>query len=111
MFFDLDYMIIDVNLLWLWVKSEINLGWVGMLLIGTALYWFSRYAFGYGDGAETAGRDVVLIYRGEDEWMFWECIIEFFWMEFVYCMCLGFKVVLEAYKANGERCVMCTSTW
>ena len=110
-FFDLDHTIIDVNSSWLWVKSEINSGRVGMSLIGTALYWFSRYAFGYGDGAETAGRDAASIYRGEDERMFRERITEFFRMELAHRTRPGFKAVLEAHKANGERCVMCTSTW
>ena len=53
-FFDMDHTIIDVNSSWLWVKSEINSGRVGFSLIGTAVYWFARYAAGYGDGAETA---------------------------------------------------------
>jgi HAD superfamily hydrolase (TIGR01490 family) len=110
-FFDLDHTIIDVNSSWLWVKSEINSGRVGMSLIGTAVYWFSRYAFGYGDGAETAGRDAASIYRGEDERMFRERITEFFRMELAHRTRPGFKAVLEAHKANGERCVMCTSTW
>ena len=110
-FFDLDHTIIDVNSSWLWVKSEINSGRVGMSLIGTAVYWFSRYAFGYGDGAETAGKDAASLYKGESEQSFRERITNFFRMELSHRIRPGFKRVLDAHKANGERCVMCTSTW
>jgi len=110
-FFDLDHTIIDVNSSWLWVKSEINSGRVGMSLIGTAVYWFSRYAFGYGDGAETAGKDAASLYKGESEQSFRERITNFFHMELAHRIRPGFKRVLDAHKANGERCVLCTSTW
>ena len=110
-FFDLDHTIIDVNSSWLWVKSEINSGRVGVSLIGTAVYWFSRYAFGYGDGAETAGKDAASLYKGESEQSFRERITNFFRMELAHRIRPGFKRVLDAHKENGERCVMCTSTW
>lgn len=80
-------------------------------MIGTAVYWFSRYAFGYGDGAETAGKDAASLYKGESEQSFRERITNFFRMELAHRIRPGFKRVLDAHKANGERCVMCTSTW
>ena len=110
-FFDLDHTIIDVNSSWLWVKSEINAGRVGVGLVGTALYWFSRYALGYGDGAETAGRDAASLYKGETEESFRHRIEDFFRMELANRMRPGFKTILEEHRARGERCVMCTSTW
>lgn len=110
-FFDMDHTIIDVNSSWLWVKSEINSGRVGFSLIGTAVYWFARYAAGYGDGAETAGKDAASLYKGETESSLAERIRDFFRMELAHRTRPGFKAVLEAHKANDERCVMCTSTW
>ena len=110
-FFDLDHTIVDVNSSWLWVKSEINSGRVGVGHVGTALYWFSRYALGYGDGAETAGRDAALLYKGETEDSFRERIENFFRMDLANRTRPGFKTVLDEHKARGVRCVMCTSTW
>jgi phosphoserine phosphatase len=93
------------------VKSEINTGRVGFSLIGTAFYWFARYAAGYGDGAETAGRDAAAIYKGEEASSLGERIREFFRMELAHRTRPGYEAVLRAHKENEERCVMCTSTW
>ena len=110
-FFDLDHTIIDANSSWLWVKSEINSGRVGFSLITQAMYWFGRYALGYGDGAETAGKEAAALYRGEREDSLRARIEDFFRMELQNRVRPGFKRVLVAHIENEDRCVMCTSTW
>jgi len=110
-FFDLDHTIIDANSSWLWVKSEINSGRVGFSLITQAMYWFGRYALGYGDGAETAGKEAAALYQGERESDFKARIEEFFRMELQHRVRPGFKRVLATHMENEDRCVMCTSTW
>ena len=54
-FFDLDHTIIDTNSSWHWVQHEMNHGRIGVGMLATALYWFGRYALGFGAGAEKAG--------------------------------------------------------
>jgi HAD superfamily hydrolase (TIGR01490 family) len=110
-FFDLDHTIIDANSSWLWVKSEINAGRVGFSLITQAMYWFGRYALGYGDGAETAGKEAAALYKGEREEAFRGRIEDFFRMELQHRVRPGFKRTLAAHIENEDRCVMCTSTW
>jgi len=63
-FFDLDHTVVDTNSSWLWVQHEVNQGRVGAHMILTAIYWFGRYALGYGAGAERAGADAAETYKG-----------------------------------------------
>ena len=99
-FFDLDHTIIDVNSSWLWVKSEINSGRVGVSLIGRRVLVF-EIRLGR-DGAETAGKDAASLYKGESEQSFRERITNFFRMELAHRIRPGFKRVLDAHKENGS---------
>ena len=63
-FFDLDHTIIDTNSSWHWVQHEMNTGRIGAGMVFTALYWFARYAAGFGAGAERAGAEAAELYAG-----------------------------------------------
>lgn len=63
-FFDLDHTIIDTNSSWHWVQHEMNTGRIGVGMVFTALYWFARYAAGFGAGAERAGAEAAELYAG-----------------------------------------------
>ena len=63
-FYDLDHTIIDTNSSWHWVQHEMNTGRIGVGMVFTALYWFARYAAGFGAGAERAGAEAAELYAG-----------------------------------------------
>ena len=109
--FDLDHTIIDTNSSWHWVQHEVNNGKVGFGMLMTALYWFSRYALGLGAGAERAGAEAAELYAGEMEDDLNERVVTFFRKELSHRVRPGCKEAMARHKADGVRCVMCTSSW
>ena len=77
----------------------------------TALYWFSRYALGLGAGAERAGAEAAELYAGEMEDDLNERVATFFRKELSHRVRPGCKEAMARHKADGVRCVMCTSSW
>lgn len=109
--FDLDHTIIDTNSSWHWLQHEVNNGKVGLSMLMTALYWFSRYALGFGAGAERAGAEAAELYAGEKEDDLNERVVTFFRKELSHRVRPGCKETMDKHKSDGVRCVMCTSSW
>jgi len=110
-FFDLDHTVVDTNSSWLWVQHEINCGRVGAHMIMTALYWFGRYALGYGAGAERAGADAAETYKGIPADKLRSDVENFFDEEMKHRARPGFLPVMQSHKRRNQRVIMCTSTW
>ena len=110
-FFDLDHTVVDTNSSWLWVQHEVNRGRVGANMILTALYWFGRYALGYGAGAERAGSEAAETYKGVLEAKLRGDVEMFFHEELKHRIRPGCVPVMQAHKRRNQRLIMCTSTW
>ena len=110
-FFDLDHTVVDTNSSWLWVQHEVNSGRVGAHMILTAIYWFGRYALGYGAGAERAGADAAETYKGVHADKLRGDVESFFDEEMKHRIRPGCVPVLKAHKSRSQRVIMCTSTW
>jgi len=109
--FDLDHTIIDTNSSWHWLQHEVNNGKVGLSMLMTAIYWFSRYALGFGAGAERAGAEAAELYAGEKEDDLNKRVVTFFRKELSHRVRPGCKETMDKHKSDGVRCVMCTSSW
>ena len=110
-FFDLDHTVVDTNSSWLWVQHEVNSGRVGAHMILTAIYWFGRYALGYGAGAERAGAEAAETYKGVHSDKLRGDVETFFNEEMKHRIRPGCVPVLRAHKRRSQRVIMCTSTW
>mmetsp|Transcript_19738 Transcript_19738/g.31995 ORF Transcript_19738/g.31995 Transcript_19738/m.31995 type:complete len:304 (-) Transcript_19738:144-1055(-) len=110
-FFDLDHTIIDTNSSWHWMQHEIHNGRVGAGFFFTALYWFARYAAGFGAGAERAGAEAAELYAGTAEEELQHEVERFFHKELAHRMRPGCAPVMHKHAAAGERCIICTSSW
>jgi len=110
-FFDLDHTVVDTNSSWLWVQHEVNQGRVGAHMVLTAIYWFGRYALGYGAGAERAGADAAETYKGVHADKLRGDVESFFNEEMKHRIRPGCVPVLKAHKRRSQRVIMCTSTW
>ncbi|EEH54129.1 uncharacterized protein MICPUCDRAFT_51241 [Micromonas pusilla CCMP1545] len=110
-FFDLDHTLIDTNSSWLWMKHELNNGKVGAGMLATSVYWFARYAMGFGSGAERAGAEAAELYAGTPEEKLRREVDAFFEKELAHRARPGGKPIMEKHIRAGERCVVCTSSW
>jgi HAD superfamily hydrolase (TIGR01490 family) len=110
-FFDLDHTIIDTNSSWHWVQHEMNNGRVGVSMLATALYWFGRYALGFGAGAEKAGAEAAELYAGTKATDLKAEVDAFFTREMAHRQRPGCVEAMEAHAAAGERCLVCTTSW
>mmetsp|Transcript_11336 Transcript_11336/g.27662 ORF Transcript_11336/g.27662 Transcript_11336/m.27662 type:complete len:340 (-) Transcript_11336:394-1413(-) len=110
-FFDLDHTIIDANSNKHWVQREFQNGKVKPKMIVTAMYWFTRYALGFGAGAETAGAEAAMLYSGIEESDLRRQVEAVFDEELAHRMRPGCKPVMDKHMADGLRCVVCTSSW
>ena len=72
---------------------------------------FSRYALGFGAGAERAGAEAAELYAGEKEDDLNERVVTFFRKELSHRVRPGCKETMDKHKSDGVRCVMCTSSW
>ena len=88
-----------------------NNGRVGAGMLFTALYWFTRYAMGFGAGAERAGAEAAELYAGTPEDELAKEVDTFFNKELAHRMRPGCAAVMEKHAADGERCIICTSSW
>ena len=71
----------------------------------------SRYALGFGAGAERAGAEAAELYAGEKEDDLNERVVTFFRKELSHRVRPGCKETMDKHKSDGVRCVMCTSSW
>ena len=110
-FFDLDHTIIDTNSSWHWVQHEMNHGRIGVGMLATALYWFGRYALGFGAGAEKAGAEAAELYAGTKATDLKAEVDAFFNREMAHRQRPGCVEAMEAHVAAGERCLVCTTSW
>ena len=110
-FFDLDHTIIDTNSSWHWVQHEMNHGRIGVGMLATALYWFGRYALGFGAGAEKAGAEAAELYAGTKATDLKAEVDAFFHREMAHRQRPGCVEAMEAHVAAGERCLVCTTSW
>ena len=110
-FFDLDHTILDCNSNKHWIQHEVQAGKVSPKMIMTAVYWFSRYALGFGAGAESAGAEAAMLYAGTKEENLRREVEELFDRELAHRMRPGCKEVMDMHVANGQMCIMCTSSW
>lgn len=110
-FFDLDHTILDCNSNKHWIQQEVQKGKVKPKMIVTAIYWFTRYAMGFGAGAESAGAEAAMLYAGIKESDLQSEVEELFDRELAHRMRPGCKAVMDMHVANGQRCIVCTSSW
>lgn len=110
-FFDLDHTILDCNSNKHWIQHEVQNGKVKPKMIITAIYWFTRYAMGFGAGAESAGAEAAMLYAGTKESDLKSEVEELFDRELAHRMRPGCKAVMDMHVANGQRCIVCTSSW
>ena len=102
-FFDLDHTIIDTNSSWHWVQHEINNGRVGASMLLTALYWFTRYALGFGAGAERAGAEAAELYAGTRAGDLEAEVEAFFQREMAHRQRPGCVSAMAAHASRRER--------
>ena len=88
-----------------------NNGRVGAGMLFTALYWFTRYAMGFGAGADRAGAEAAELYAGTPEEELQKEVEAFFNKELAHRMRPGCGPIMEKHLAEGERCIICTSSW
>ena len=110
-FFDLDHTIIDTNSNKHWIQHEFQNGKVKPKMVVTAVYWFTRYALGFGAGAEAAGAEAAMLYAGVKESDLKAEVEAVLDQELAHRMRPGCKPVMDAHVANGMRCVVYTSSW
>lgn len=110
-FFDLDHTIIDTNSSWHWVQHEMHNGRVGASMLFTALYWFTRYALGFGAGAERAGAEAAELYAGTRAGDLEAEVEAFFQREMAHRQRPGCVSAMAAHASRRERCVICTTSW
>tara|TARA_B110000977_G_scaffold159456_1_gene203388 strand:+ start:19770 stop:20888 length:1119 start_codon:yes stop_codon:yes gene_type:complete len=110
-FFDLDHTIIDTNSSWHWVQHEMNNGRIGASMLFTALYWFARYAAGFGAGAERAGAEAAELYAGTLASDLELEVENFFQKQMAHRRRPGCDDALAKHKQLGERCLICTTSW
>lgn len=110
-FFDLDHTVIDTNSSWHWVQHEMNAGRVGASMIFTAIYWFARYAAGFGAGAERAGAEAAELYAGTLASDLEAEVTAFFERHMRHRQRPGCEAAIEKHAADGVRCLICTTSW
>ena len=110
-FFDLDHTVIDTNSSWHWVQHEMNAGRVGASMIFTAIYWFARYAAGFGSGAERAGAEAAELYAGTLATDLEAEVTAFFERHMRHRQRPGCEAAIEKHAADGTRCLICTTSW
>ena len=110
-FFDLDHTVIDTNSSWHWVQHEMHAGRVGASMIFTAIYWFARYAAGFGSGAERAGAEAAELYAGTLATDLEAEVTAFFERHMRHRQRPGCEAAIEKHTADGTRCLICTTSW
>ena len=110
-FFDLDHTVIDTNSSWHWVQHEMHAGRVGASMILTAIYWFARYAAGFGAGAERAGAEAAELYAGTLATDLEAEVNVFFDKHMRHRQRPGCEAAIEKHAAEGTRCLICTTSW
>ena len=110
-FFDLDHTIIDTNSSWHWVQHEMNNGRIGAGMIFTAIYWFAKYAAGFGAGAERAGAEAAELYAGTLASDLEAEVESFFQKHMKHRKRPGCEEALKKHASSGERCLICTTSW
>jgi HAD superfamily hydrolase (TIGR01490 family) len=110
-FFDLDHTVIDTNSSWHWVQHEMHAGRVGAHMILTAIYWFARYAAGFGAGAERAGAEAAELYAGTLASDLEAEVNVFFDKHMRHRQRPGCEAAIEKHSLEGTRCLICTTSW
>lgn len=110
-FFDLDHTVIDTNSSWHWVQHEMHAGRVGAHMILTAIYWFARYAAGFGAGAERAGAEAAELYAGTLASDLEAEVNVFFDKHMRHRQRPGCEAAIEKHSLEGIRCLICTTSW
>ena len=110
-FFDLDHTVIDTNSSWHWVQHEMHAGRVGAHMILTAIYWFARYAAGFGAGAERAGAEAAELYAGTVASDLEAEVNVFFDKHMRHRQRPGCEAAIEKHSLEGTRCLICTTSW
>lgn len=93
------------------VEKEFRDGKVPLQMYLLAVYWFARYAAGLGLDAGSVSREAMGLYGGHsDEAMGRE--VESFWARECAARARpGALAALQAHRAKGDRCVLCTASW
>lgn len=93
------------------MEKEFRQGKVPFQVYFLALYWFAKYASGFGIDPGQVAREAMALYGGQaDAAMAAE--VEAFWaQECADRARPGALAALAAHRAKGERCVLCTASW
>jgi len=110
-FYDLDHTVIDTNSNKHWIAKEVKAGRVTPKLIFTAIYWFARYAMGRGEGAEAAGAEAAMAYAGVSARALRMEVEAVFDAALAHRMRPGCGPTMARHRENGERVIICTSSW
>ena len=63
--FDLDLTLLDVNTGRLWVEKEFREGKIPFQLYLLSIYWFAKYAAGFGVDAQEVAKEAMSLYGGQ----------------------------------------------
>jgi phosphoserine phosphatase len=86
-------------------------GRVGAHMILTAIYWFARYAAGFGAGAERAGAEAAELYAGTVASDLEAEVNVFFDKHMRHRQRPGCEAAIEKHSLEGTRCLICTTSW
>lgn len=108
-FFDMDRTLIDVNSGHLWVREEWRAGRMSTLQVGTALWWFARYAMG-ADDLEHAMQVAAAKYGGVAEAEMQAMVGAWFDRDVRDHIRPGALRALKSHREAGDACVVATSS-
>lgn len=108
--FDLDRTLLDCNSGSLWLKHEVKTGRVSRWDAFRAAYWFAKYHLGWSNGLQEAFREAARTYRGDPDSELKARSERFFEEQVRLRARPGALQALEHHRAQGDRCVLASST-
>lgn len=108
--FDFDKTLISVNSGHLWLRAEMRAGRVGARDTAWAIYWFTRYHLGLGDGLDQAFARAVSVYAGTPDAELAERSQRFFNDQLRARLRPGARAAMDRHRAAGDRVALASST-
>jgi HAD superfamily hydrolase (TIGR01490 family) len=108
--FDFDKTLIEVNSGHLWLRSELKAGRVSARDAAWAVYWFTKYHLGYGDGLDQAFARAVATYARTPDAELAERSQRFFAEQLRLRLRPGARAAITAHREAGHRLAIASST-
>jgi len=108
--FDFDKTLVSVNSGHLWLRAELRAGRVGARDAAWAVYWFTRYHLGLGDGLDQAFAQAVANYAGTPDQELAERSRRFFMDKLRARLRPGARAAMDRHREAGDRVALASST-